>query len=320
MRIGILSNLQAGGDGVLVARVLDRLAKYPDIVHVETEHSHVAPDAMRALADAGIEILVVNGGDGTLQRSLTEVLCATSPFARPPLIAPLRSGRTCMSALDIGSLRDPVEALDRLVALAASGRAESAVVDRAVLHLALEPDGIDHYGTFFGAGVIHRAILLAHRLFPKEKGQGVLGSGLVTAGLITRALFGKSNHILDPDSIDVALDGEHLAEHQFQLLIATTLRRLFLRMRPFWGTGPGGLHFTALAPGTLRHPLTVAHILTGRAPQRADSDPRYVSRNVEEIRLHMDCGATLDGELFDPMPGRTARLLSDRRVRFLSTC
>lgn len=319
MRIGILSNLQAGGDGVRVARVLDHLSKYPDIVHVETEHSNVAPDAVRELAEAGIGILVVNGGDGTLQRSLTEVLCATSPFADPPLVAPLRSGRTCMSALDIGSARDPVEALDRVVFLAANGRAESAVVDRAVLHVSLEPDGIDHYGTFFGGGVIYRAILLAHRLFPKEKGQGVLGSGLVTAGLLTRAAFGKDGHILDADPMDVTLDGTQLAEHEFQLLMATTLRRLFLRMRPFWGKGPGGLHFTGLAAGALRHPWAVAHILAGRAPQRADVDPRYTSRNVDEIRLRMDCGATLDGELFEPLAGRSARLLADRRVRFVST-
>ncbi len=319
MRIGVLSNLQAGGDGARVARVLDHLAKYPDVVHVETEYSHGAPEAMRELADAGIDILVVNGGDGTLQRSLTEVLCATSPFVKLPLIAPLRTGRTSMSALDIGSARDPVAALDRLVARAASGRVESAVVDRAVLHLVIEPDGVDHYGTFFGAGVIYRAILLTHRLFPKEKGRGVFGSGLVTASLLTRALLGRDDHILDADSFDVSLDGEALAQKEFQLFIATTLRRLFLRMRPFWGAGPGGLHFTAVAPGALRHPLAVTRILTGHAPHRADLDPRYVSRNVEEVRLRMDCGATLDGELFDPMPGRSARLLSDRRVRFLST-
>jgi len=319
VRIGILSNLQAGGNGALVARVLDRLAKYPDIVHVETEHSHVALDALRELAGAGIDILVINGGDGTLQHSLTEVLGATSPFAKPPLVAPLRTGRTCMTALDIGSARDGVAALDRLVWLAASGRAESAVVDRAVLHLILEPDGIDHYGTFFGGGVIYRAILLAHRLFPKEKGQGVLGSGLVTAGLLARATLGKAGHILDPDSIDTVLDRQQLPQRQFQLFIATTLRRLFMRMRPFWGTGPGGLHFTATVPGALRHPLAAARILTGRAPRRGVEDPRYISRNVEEILLRMDCGATLDGELFEPRPGRSARLLSDRRVRFLST-
>ena len=317
MRIGVLSNLQAGGNGVQVARVLDRLAKYPDIVHVETEHSHVAPDAMRELADAGIGILVVNGGDGTLQRSLTEVLCTTSPFRKTPLVAPLRSGRTCMTALDIGSARDPVAALDRLVSLASCGRAESAVVDRAVLHLALEPDGIDHYGTFFGGGVIYRAILLAHRMFPAEK-QGVFGSSVVTAGLIARTVFGQTNHILDPDVVEIRLDGQDVPGREYQLLIATTLRRLFSRMRPFWGTGPGGLHFTGVADGALRHPVRVAKILTGRAPRPHD-DARYVSRNVDEVTLRMDCGATLDGELFDPKPGRHARLLADRRVRFLST-
>ena len=75
--------MRAGGSGARVGKVLEHLARYPEIVHVETDRGTVRPGAVRELAEAGVSILVVNGGDGTLQRTLTEVLCPPRRSARP---------------------------------------------------------------------------------------------------------------------------------------------------------------------------------------------------------------------------------------------
>jgi len=333
VRIGVLTNLKAGGSGSRPGAVLDHLARYPDIVHVETDSGHSAPEAVRELAEAGVGILVVNGGDGTLQRTLTEVLCATSPFrksgdpAELPLIAPLRTGRTNMSAYDIGSAREPRAAMDRLVARVSAGRVADAVVRRAALRMTLEPDGVDTWGTFFGVGVIYRGTLLTHRFFPKGKAQGAFGSTMVTAGLIARALTGRAPATLsaddDPLTVDpmtVILDGEKQEAGEFQMLLATTLHRLIGGMRPFWGRGPGGIRFTALRPGCLNRPRDLARVLRGRAPKGASAPGSlYLSRNVEKVDLTLDCGITLDGEMFLPSAGRHALIKADHRVRFLAT-
>lgn len=341
MRIGVLTNLRAGGSGARAAKVLEHLARYPDIVHVEADSAEKATDVLRELAEARIDVLVVNGGDGTLQRALTEVLGDASPFRHGghprelPMIAPLRTGRTCMSAYDIGSLRDARVAIDRLVARARQGRLQDSIVRRATLRMQLEPDGVDHWGTFFGVGVIYRGTLLTHRLFPKGRAQGVFGSTMVTAGLIARALTGRApvarDEEEDPltiDPISAVLDGEPLEAAEFQLLMATTLHRLFAGIRPFWGKGPGGVRFTALGPGCMRRPRDIARILGGRAPRPpgglashpgGSEDSVFVSRNVEKVELRLDCGISLDGEMFDPCPGRTATLVADHRIRFLST-
>ncbi len=339
MRIGVLSNLRAGGSGVRAAKVVEHLARYPEIVHVETSEENGAPGAVRQLADAGVDVLVVNGGDGTLQRTLTEVMCATSPFRRPgdtrelpgesglPMIVPLRSGRTNMTAYDIGTPRDARVAVDRLVARARSGRLQESVVRRAALRMKLEPDGVDHWGTFFGVGVIYRGTLLTHRIFPRGRAQGVFGSTVVTAGLIARALTGRApaarDGAEDPLTIDpmtVRLDGELLAAGEFQLLMATTLQRLFAGIRPFWGRGPGGIRFTALGPGCLRHPKQIARVLRGLVPKGSgEDDALFESRNVEKVELSLDCGISLDGEMFVPQKGRQATLLADHRVRFVTT-
>lgn len=329
MRIGVLSNLKAGGSGARAAKVLEHLARYPDVVHVETD----TPQAVRELAEASVDILVVNGGDGTLQKALTEVLGDTSPFRRTgearelPIFAPLRTGRTNMSAFDIGSPRDARVAIDRLVARARSGRIHDALVHRAALRMKLEPDGVDHWGTFFGVGVIYRGTLLTHRVFPKGKAQGAFGSAVVTAGLIARALTGRAPAVPgdddDPLTIDpmtVILDGDRLEGGEFQLVMATTLHRLFAGIRPFWGKGPGGIRFTALRPGCFRRPQEIMRLLRGREPKHlGDRASLYASRNVERVELTLDCGISLDGEMFAPLRGRHAALEADHRVRFISS-
>jgi diacylglycerol kinase (ATP) len=331
VRIGVLTNLRAGGSGARAAQVLEHLANYPDIVHVETESADTAPEAVRELAREHVDILVVNGGDGTLARTLTELLSETSPFASNgselPILAPLRTGRTSMTAYDIGSRRDARVSIERLLQRVRENRIEQAMVRRPVLRMKLEPDGVDHFGTFFGVGVIYRGTLLTHKMFPKGRSQGAFGSTVVTAGLIAKALTGRGSDIITPeddplmiDSIAVSLDGEPPVPGEFQLLLATTLHRLFAGIRPFWGKGPGGIRYTALGPGCLKQPRDIARVLGGKEPRGLNADEVvFDSRNVEKVDLVLDCGISLDGEMFAPLPGRRATLVADHRIRFLST-
>jgi diacylglycerol kinase (ATP) len=331
VRIGVLTNLRAGGSGARAAQVLEHLANYPDIVHVETESADTAPEAVRELAREHVDILVVNGGDGTLARTLTELLSETSPFASKgselPILAPLRTGRTSMTAYDIGSRRDARVSIERLLQRVRENRIEQAMVRRPVLRMKLEPDGVDHFGTFFGVGVIYRGTLLTHKMFPKGRSQGAFGSTVVTAGLIAKALTGRGSDIITPeddplmiDSIAVSLDGEPAVPGEFQLLLATTLHRLFAGIRPFWGKGPGGIRYTALGPGCLKQPRDIARVLGGKEPRGLNADEVvFDSRNVEKVDLVLDCGISLDGEMFAPLPGRRATLVADHRIRFLST-
>jgi diacylglycerol kinase (ATP) len=331
VRIGVLTNLKAGGSGARAAQVLEHLANYPDIVHVETENAETAPEAVRELARAEIDILVVNGGDGTLARTLTELLSESSPFAsngsKLPILAPLRTGRTSMTAYDIGSRRDARVSIERLLQRVRENRIEQAMVKRPVLRMKLEPDGVDHFGTFFGVGVIYRGTLLTHKMFPKGRSQGAFGSTVVTAGLIAKALTGRGSDVITPeddplmiDSISVALDGEAAVPGEFQLLLATTLHRLFAGIRPFWGKGPGGIRYTALGPGCLKQPRDIARVLGGKEPRGLNAEEVvFDSRNVEKVELVLDCGISLDGEMFAPLPGRHATLVADHRIRFLST-
>lgn len=320
MRLGVLSNFSAGGGGQRAERIREFLREHPDIPQVEPGGAGGVRPALSYLAERGVDVLAVNGGDGTLQRTLTELLSANGEiFPKMPLVAPLRAGRTNMSALDIGSDRHPVRALDRLLRGTRDNSIQFRLVIRPVLRVDLGPDEPAQYGMFCGVGVIHRAIELVHRVFPYGRSQGVFGSGVVTFSLLARHLSGEQNGILNPDEVAIRLDGKPLEGHSFRLVIASTLRRLFLRINPFWGSEQAPIRFTALDPESTRQFGNIVKVLRGRVPhdKRGTHEHGYTSHNVFTGQLSLDCGLTVDGELFPPVPGRTVKLSADERIRFV---
>lgn len=273
-------------------------------------------EALAVLADKEIDVLAVNGGDGTLQRALTEILSG-GLFKRLPLIAPLRSGRTSMVALDIGSHRDPVKALGRLLRDADGGSLAERIVERAVLRVDTGDECRPQYGMFCGFGVIHRAIHLTHKIFPRGRSQGVLGSTLVTGALAARMSFGSSDPILEPDAMQIVLDDRPIEARRFKMVIATTLGRLFFRLHPFWGSEDAPVRFTALEPDATSGPLSVLRFAYGQAPRMNGTGAAATSHNIRHGELRIDCGMTIDGELYDPRPGRVVRIDADDRLRFV---
>lgn len=313
VRIGVLNNLRAGRGGQRLGRILGVLRDHPQVLHVETDGPR-SPEALAELARREVDLLVVNGGDGTLQFALTELLCGRE-FERLPRIAPLCGGRSNMVAHDLGARRDPVRGLRRLLDAARTGALDALRVERPVLRVASNRRDGDEYGLFLGIGMIRRAVELTHREFPDGRAQGLF-VGLVTASTIARMILHSNEGILAPDKVQHTVEGEPTGDGAFSLVIASTLRRLILGMNPFWGRGPGAIRFTSIASDARHVGRNAPGILRGRPGAREPADG-YVSRNAERVGLRIDCGFTIDGELFAPETDEVVTLTADRRVTFL---
>ena len=203
MRVGLLNNLRAGRSDAQVGRALDLLRRHPDVVHVETDSARVLPEALVEFTRQEVDLLVVNGGDGTLQYTLTELL--TNPdLARVRMVAPLRGGRTNMTAMDLGAHRNPVAGLRALLDDVAAGRLAERRVSRPVLQVRSNRRNAVEYGMFFGMGMLRRAVQLVHRSFSPEK-QGVFGAGLVTAALLGKVFWRPTDGIMAPDKAEIRI-------------------------------------------------------------------------------------------------------------------
>jgi hypothetical protein len=90
-------------------------------------------------------------------------------------------------------------------------------------------------------------------------------------------------------------------------------------LRPWWGTENAPIRFTAVAKGALGVGPAL-DIIRGRRPRRArdDGDSTYVSHNINGAELVVDCGLTIDGEMYAPS-ARTVQLSACDRIRFVRT-
>ena len=72
-RIALLSNPKSTGNLAQLPRIRAFCADHPDIFHYEVEHAHQVGEALKTIARIHPKILVINGGDGTVQAALTEI-------------------------------------------------------------------------------------------------------------------------------------------------------------------------------------------------------------------------------------------------------
>jgi diacylglycerol kinase (ATP) len=205
-----------------------------------------------------------------------------------------------------------------LIASVREGTLEERILPRQVLRTEYGPDKQFLYGMFFGGGMIYKAIELNHRVFKQDaRSQGVLGATTITAGLIGRACLGDRDGILAPNKVQILLDGEPHPQGEFNMIISSTLNRLFAGMRPFWGSGSGGVRLTAVSPEARNIPRAAVGILRGSPNAAVYDDPGFTSVNVKRAEMRFDCGFTVDGELVEPDPGCVVSLTADDTVQFV---
>ena len=244
-----------------------------------------------------VNLVVVNGGDGTVQAVLT-ALFHHRPFETLPLLAVLQSGTTSMTARDVGFSGSPVKALEKIFRWADSGQGDPLILRRPVLEVRA-PGHDPRYGMFFGTAGVYQGIQYFHGNVNSRGLKGELGPGITIARFLWAASFRRSGFISSVP-ITIALDDEPPRELDCLLLLVSTLERLFLGMYPYWGDEKAALHYTALRARP-RHLLqTLPFILRGRKNRLARPENGYFSHNAGQIRLNLDSGFTLDGQLYTP--------------------
>jgi hypothetical protein len=84
------------------------------------------------------------------------------------------------------------------------------------------------------------------------------------------------------------------------VVLVSTLERLFLGLYPYWGDESGPLHYTALRARPRYLLRALPSILRGRKGAYGTPENGFYSHNAHEIKLNLDSGFTLDGQLYTP--------------------
>lgn len=318
LRVGLLSNPLSGRNRDVLDLVRAVRSRHLDVPCREAASPLQVTAALRELTADGVQVVAVNGGDGTVQAVLT-ALCGGGVPGPPPLLALLHGGTTNMIAGDVG-LRGPrKEALDRLLAWARGSRPGHAVTDRAVIRLESPERSAPVFGMFFGAGAVYEGIRFCRGEIHPWGLRGELAAGLALVRFLLALALGRGRDgILRPVPLTATWDKGGAVNGEHVLLLVSTLERLLLGLRPFWGEGPGRLRMTAVGRRPQRLLRALPSLLRGRPSPHGIAERGYASCNVEEIRLELEGGYTLDGELFAAHPGQGPIVLRDGgRISFV---
>ena len=297
LAVGLLSNPHSGRNRSQLQGIESIVANHPGVHHRVTRNADAVPAALQELADRSVGIVAINGGDGTAARILTHLL-QDSPFDRLPDIVLLPGGTTNMNVGDVGLRGNLKRAVKRLCRWADDRQMRCEVLQRPVLRVQPGNGGPAVYGMFFGTGAIIQGIEYCHANVHSRGVGNEIGPGLAMARTVW-GIVRRDRRFLKPVPVSVSIDSGAASPVQDELLLlVSSLERLFLGMRPYWGSGNGPLHTSMVRAGAGHFLRTLPSLLRGKPGRHATEAAGYRSYNCETVRLELDGAWTLDGELY----------------------
>lgn len=243
------------------------------------------------------QALVIEGGDGTVQRVLTTLLRLVEPWQLPP-IALMPAGTTNVTAANLNHTKSYEKARDALEIALGSNMPE--ITERSILRAQFANEV--HFGFLFGLGIVSESV---EQFIAKRS-----SSPLVSAWRMS-AIFARS--LVTTRSM-ARVETEAGVVDTFAMM-ATTLDRVLYDMRPYLpGDLPGRMHTIWIAAGAGGLWRRLPRLARGAASLFEEKG--FASRDVTSLAIRFDGSYTLDGELYHS-PGSPLVLSLSPPLRFL---
>jgi len=309
LRVGVVSNPKSGGNQKGLGAVRNILNRHPNPLHREAQTLADTVAVLEEFERNEIDLVVINGGDGTIQTVLTAIFFC-KPFRRMPLLALLCAGTDSIIARDVGIKGSRDRGLSKLLNWVNTGEGKWGIVRRPIMKVEISSHQHPLYGMIFGAAVICQAIEFCRRNIHTKGLHGELAPGLTLAKYVL-GVVRKDSKYRRTAPMTIRLDQRSCLKDDFFFFLITTVERLFLGLRPFWGIENAPLHVT-LIHARPEHLINVLSLLAcGKASRYRIPENGYFSYNASEVRLRVTGGFTLDGELHLPASSNEDIIITD---------
>jgi len=295
MSIGVLHNPLSGRNKRQPLFFQAVYARHPEVQHAEVTTPADIMKAMETFAHKQVNLVVVNGGDGTIQATI-DALFNFRHFSEMPLLAIIPAGTANMIAGDVGLGKYEKATLENLLSWMKSSSPAIDIINRPILRIRLPSQQRPIHGMFFGAGAIYHGTKMGWETKHTIGRLGEWGAGLILVKFLL-ALATGSRKGLQPVMVGVSTGESTTKYEEYLVLLVTTLERLFLGMRPFWSSTSGPLRFTSVKVPYRYLWRVLPSLIRGKSHPLATTDHGYVSENLSEIRLVLNSGFVLDGEV-----------------------
>jgi hypothetical protein len=313
---GLIVNPQSGKESGKGLELASRLKNDGHVMVRILKEFRQLGSFLDEMAHAKVSELFVSSGDGTVHAVQTEIGERFAPGFFPHL-ALLPHGTTNMTAADLGFRNRNVKVQADFIA----NRKSLLHARRPTVRVANPKDGKVRHGMFVGTGAAWQATLFCQEAIHRVGLKGEFATFATLAAAIGKSVFSRvraedPSRIDRPYEIELLRDGKTVLAGQHLLLLATTLDKLILGTKPFWGGKTGPIRVSTIpypVPSVARWLLPLMY---GGEDRRVPQGAHSLSGGAFEISTATPF--VIDGEFFDPPDNTPLRL--ETGVEFTYVC
>lgn len=257
-------------------------------LRVTASPTDVGP-ALDALREAGVDALVVVGGDGSVAGTLG-VLLERWPETDWPRVLLTPGGTVNTIAHSLGAHGAPDALVRRL-----RDHPERFSESRRPLVRARSAEGETHTGMIFANGVAVRWL----RTYYEDSPRGVRGAASVVARIAGSALVGGelARRVFEAAAAEIEVDGARIPLQRFTVAAASSVAHVGLgfRMFPSAGTDPERFHFAVTDATARRFVREMPAYRLGRVP--GDTAMAHHSARRVALRFEQPQPWSIDADL-----------------------
>lgn len=299
--ICIFTNLEAGKKKLPKEYFEEIITKYCSNSDIKITHLMLQEiteeEKLNAIKD-NVDLLVINGGDGTIQRTIT-LMCKKLSDNEMPLVAVLPTGSTNLIAFDVGGIRGKNDAFKRFIKKICSSNLSINIEERTAIHVKSSNGLIDDYGFFIGFAQIYKSSDLFNNKLRKSRFLSPIAMFLTTIynlyTIFIKTKFPRNN-------TKAVLTTKDRKKYSFEPLIfyVTSLEKIFAYNHSLFlnkNFGPG--IYTLIIKNRARYLLynLLCFVLKKKSRHFKETDGYYFL-NSDDFELTGVDGVAVDGELY----------------------
>ena len=300
-RAGLIVNPRSGKSSGKGLRLVEMLKSKPSVSVRLLEKFEQLPSFLDDLVKEGVTDLFISSGDGTIQAIQTE-LAERMPFNAIPRLSLLPHGTTNMTASDLGFCHRSLSAQAEYI-----GNLEpSHLRERRTLRVVNPRDGKPRHGMFLGTGAAAEAALFCQRAFNAKGVKGSWATFATLAGAASRTMFTAPNPTDEnrfdrPFPIHITSEGRERCTGTQLMVLSTTLEKLILGTKPFWGGKSGPIRTTVLPYPVPSVPRWLLPMMYGGENRKIPAGA--LSFSASALAITCPTSYVIDGEFFDGPEG-----------------
>ena len=313
-RVILLSNSLSTYNKKRLPEIFEVAARYPFVEHLEGNSLERLYKQLKTFRGQKLDLLILNGGDGTIHSALTFVM-NNRIFPALPKIAILGGGMTNMIAKNMKTGGHAADELEGLLDCYAKGEIDRHIAEHSLVRIDFSDQKQPQFGMFYSSASMPHIINFCVDRVYRWGIKGKTAQLISLVAFVSSFLFGRyrQGRLGYAPELDIILDeGNKLSGH-FTFVATTTLGHLIFNGRAH--QQPGTLPFLTLRPKLWGIVLAFFHGVRGtihRAKTKA-----ITLDYAKKVTIRGANSFMLDGEIYD-VKGKSITLSSTEALKFVS--